>query len=153
MLSALKNRWSRRETATPWTAEEGFSLVELLVVLSIVLILSTIAVPQFLNYLDRAKRDGARVAIENIGASLDMYRLDVGRYPTQSEGLAALVKAPPNIASWNGPYLKRTAMLLDPWTREYRYKSPGDHGSYDLFSWAADNAEGGEGADRDVTSW
>jgi len=153
MLTNLSKKWCDGRKPTKWAAENGFSLVELLVVLSIILLLSTIAVPQFLNYLDRAKRDGARVAIENIGASLDMYRLDVGRYPTQSEGLSALVKPPTNVPSWNGPYLKRADMLLDPWTRQYRYKHPGDHGAYDLFTWGSDDAEGGEGTNRDVTSW
>lgn len=143
----------RRPSKVGSGSDAGFSLVELLVVLSIVLILSTIAVPQFLNYLDRAKRDSARIAIENVGASLDMFRLDVGRYPNQSEGLAALMKSPPNLSGWNGPYLKRKDMLTDPWSQPYRYKSPGDHGSYDLYSFGADNREGGEGAARDVTSW
>lgn len=136
-----------------WEADDGYSLVELLVVLSIILMLTAVAVPQFLRYLDRAKVDSARVSIENIGASLDLFRLDVGRYPTESEGLSALVKAPQNVSSWSGPYLKRSEMIVDPWTREYRYKAPGAHGEYDLFTFGADDVEGGEGANRDVRSW
>lgn len=134
-------------------SEAGFSLIELLVVLSIVLLLTTVAVPQFMRYLDRAKSDSAKVAIENIGTSLDMYRLDVGRYPTESEGLRALTSAPENLPRWNGPYLKRAGMTIDPWSREYRYAIPGKHGDYDLYSYGADAREGGEGPNKDVTSW
>lgn len=133
--------------------EDGFSLVELLVVLSIILLITTVAVPQVLRYLDRANADSARIAIENIGTSLDMFRLDVGRYPNDEEGLNALIKAPDNVARWNGPYLKRAEMIIDPWSRPYRYKFPGRHGDYDLYSFAADDAQGGEGVNKDVTSW
>src|SRR5262245_57356786 len=96
-------------------SEEGYSLVELLVVLAIIMLLGTIAVPQLLKYLDRAKQDTARAQIESLTATLDLFKLDVGRYPTQEEGLDALVAAPAALAGWNGPYLKRKEMLLDPW--------------------------------------
>ncbi len=140
------------ETHRP-QGEAGYSLVELLVALTIIVLIAGVAVPQVMRYQDRAKSDTTRVEIDNIGATLDMYRLDVGRYPTAEEGLLALVERPSDAPGWNGPYLKRRDVLLDPWGREYRYKSPGAHGDYDLYSFGGDNAEGGEGAARDIASW
>jgi general secretion pathway protein G len=134
-------------------SEEGYSLVELLVVMAIIVLLGTIAVPQLLKYLDGAKQDTARAQIESLSATLDLFKLDVGRYPTQEERLDALVTRPAELESWNGPYVKRKDMLLDPWKRTYRYKTPGEHGAYDLFSYGADDREGGEGINKDVTSW
>ena len=134
-------------------SEEGYSLVELLVVMAIIVLLGTIAVPQLLKYLDGAKQDTARAQIESLSATPDLFKLDVGRYPTQEERLDVLVTRPAELAGWNGPYVKRKDMLLDPWKRIYRYKSPGEHGDYDLFSYGADDREGGEGSSKDVTSW
>ena len=134
-------------------SDEGYSLVELLVVLAIIMLLGTIAVPQLLKYLDRAKQDTARAQIQSLTATLDLFKLDIGRYPTQEEGLDALVAAPADLSGWNGPYLKRKDMLLDPWRRTYRYKTPGEHGDYDLSSYGADDREGGDGNNKDVTSW
>lgn len=134
-------------------SEEGYSLVELLVVMAIIMLLGTIAVPQLLKYLDGAKQDTARAQIESLTSTLDLFKLDIGRYPTQEEGLEALVSAPAELAGWNGPYVKRKDMLLDPWKRTYHYKRPGDHGDYDLSSLGADDREGGDGSNRDVTSW
>lgn len=137
----------------PAAAMQGFTLVELLVVLAILVALSAVAVPQVIRYLDRARVDTARVEIENIGATLDLFRLDVGRYPTEAEGLQALVAAPAAATGWAGPYLRKADMVRDPWDRPYRYRQPGRHGTYDLYTLGADDAEGGEGADQDVTSW
>ncbi len=133
--------------------EGGFSLVELLVVLAIIVLLGTVAVPQLLKYLDKAKQDTARAQVQSLAATLDLFKLDVGRYPTQEEGLDALVVPSAGLAGWNGPYLKRKEMLLDPWRRSYRYKSPGEHGDYDLYSLGADDREGGEGINKDITNW
>src|SRR6267143_1999296 len=118
-------------------SEEGYSLVELLVVMAIIVLLGTIAVPQLLKYLDGAKQDTARAQIESLSATLDLFKLDVGRYPTQEERLDVLVTRPAELAGWNGPYVKRKDMLLDPWKRIYRYKSPGEGGSKDVTSWSA----------------
>jgi len=137
----------------PMPGEAGFTLLELLVVLAILVMVALIAVPQTIKYLDRAKADTARVAIENIGAALDLYRLDVGRYPNEAEGLIALVEPAPDVARWNGPYLKKKSMLKDPWDRAYRYQSPGQHGDFDLYSYGADDVEGGEGINQDIASW
>ncbi len=131
----------------------GFTLIELLVVLVILGLLAGLAVPQVLQYLDKARTDTARLNVENIGAALDLYRLDVGRYPNQEEGLIVLWQRPPDGQAWNGPYVRKREMLLDPWKRLYLYRFPGQHGRYDLYSLGADNAEGGEDEDQDIVSW
>jgi general secretion pathway protein G len=133
--------------------EAGFTLLELLVVLAILGMLAAFAVPQVMSYLDRAKSDSAKIQISNISTALDLYRLDVGRYPSTSEGLSGLVNRPTAADRWNGPYVKKEESLIDPWNEPYGYRSPGQHGAYDLYSLGADKAEGGEGEDRDVTSW
>ncbi len=131
----------------------GFTLVELLVVLAILGLIAAIAVPQTIGYLGRAKSNTAGIQIENLGAALDLYRLDVGRYPSDSEGLEALVSAPGDVSNWAGPYLKKESSLLDPWDKPYQYRFPGQNGEYDLFSFGADGQEGGEGENRDIVSW
>jgi general secretion pathway protein G len=131
----------------------GFTLLELLVVLVILGLLAAVATPQVLNYLARARTQSAALQIHNLGAALDLYRLDVGRYPSEEEGLTSLVQAPPALASWNGPYVKKREMLTDPWGHPYQYRIPGEHGEYDLFSVGSDNAVGGQGEKQDVTNW
>ncbi len=131
----------------------GFTLLELLVVLAILAMIATFAVPEVMKYLDRARSDSAKIQISNLSTALDLYRLDVGRYPSTSEGLTSLVTRPTAADRWNGPYVKKEESLIDPWNEPYGYRSPGQHGAYDLFSLGADKAEGGEGEDRDQTSW
>lgn len=133
--------------------ESGFTLIELLVVLAILGMIAAFVAPQVLNYLGRAKSDAAHIQIENLTGGLDLYRLDVGHYPTQNEGLDALVARPSGLPSWNGAYIKQKAVPLDPWGHPYVYKSPGEHGDYDLYSLGADDAPGGTGEDKDVTNW
>jgi general secretion pathway protein G len=132
---------------------QGFTLIELLVVLVILGLLAAFAAPQVLSYLGRAKSDAARAQVQNIASILDLYRLDVGSYPSQQDGFEALLEEPADAARWNGPYVKRRDALTDPWGRMYVYRFPGDHGAYDLYSLGADGGEGGEGEDQDVTSW
>lgn len=115
-------------------ADQGFTLIELLVVLAIIGLLATIATPQVLKHLDNAKLSTTRIQVENLSGAVDIFKLDTGRYPTNEEGLAALIKAPPSLANWNGPYIKRGASLEDPWGRPYGYKNPGDHAEVDIFS-------------------
>ena len=115
--------------------------------------LVALVTPQVLKYLGRAKTDSARIQIENLAGSLDLYRLDVGRYPNQTEGLQALVEAPTGLNTWNGPYFKQKAVPLDPWSRPYIYKIPGDHGEYDLYTLGADGTAGGTGENQDVANW
>lgn len=134
-----------------WQA--GFTLIELLVVLVILGLLASLAGPKVIGYLGGAKSDTAKLQIEEFGASLDLFKLETGRYPTSQEGLPALVQAPAGLTGWNGPYLKKKAVPKDPWGNDYRYVSPGQHGAYDLSSLGADNREGGEGENKDVTNW
>lgn len=133
--------------------QHGFTLIELLVVLVILGLLASMAGPKVISYLGGAKSDSAKLQIEEFGASLDLFKLESGRYPTSQEGLQALVQAPPGLIGWNGPYLKKKALPKDPWGNEYHYVSPGQHGLYDLSSLGADNREGGEGDNKDLTSW
>jgi len=132
---------------------QGFTLIELLVVLVILGLLASVAGPKVMNYLGGAKSDTARLQIEEFGATLDLYKLETGRYPSSQEGLQALVQQPSGVAGWNGPYLKKKSIPKDPWGNEYRYVSPGQHGNYDIISLGADNKEGGEGDNRDINSW
>lgn len=131
----------------------GFTLLELLVVLAILGLLAVIATPQVLKYLGGAKTDSARIQVQQLGATLDLYRLDVGRYPSESEGLEALVQRPADAERWNGPYVKKREMLVDPWGTGFNYRFPGQNGEYDIWSFGADGAEGGDGEDQDVVSW
>ncbi len=135
------------------SATAGFTLLELLVVLAILGMLAAFAVPQVMNYLDRARSDSAKIQVSNLSTALDLYRLDVGRYPSTGEGLVGLVTRPTAVDRWNGPYVKKEESLIDPWGEPYDYRSPGQHGAFDLFSLGADMAEGGEGENRDLTSW
>jgi general secretion pathway protein G len=139
--------------ATRRAGARGFTLIELLVVLVILGLLAAFAAPQVLSYLGRAKTDAARAQVQNIASILDLYRLDVGSYPSQQDGLDALLEEPADAPRWNGPYVKRRDALMDPWGRMYVYRFPGDHGAYDLYSLGADAGEGGDGEDQDVTSW
>jgi general secretion pathway protein G len=146
---AIKRYFARKRPI----GSAGFTLVELLVVLAILGLIAAIAVPQTIGYLGRAKSKTADIQIENLGAALDLYRLDVGRYPSDSEGLDALVNAPGDARNWAGPYLKKQSSILDPWDKPYEYRFPGQNGEYDLFSLGADGQEGGDGEDRDIVSW
>jgi general secretion pathway protein G len=131
----------------------GFTLLELLVVLVILGLLAAVATPQVLNYLSRARTQSAALQIHNLSAALDLYRLDVGHYPSEEEGLISLVEAPAATANWNGAYVKKREMLNDPWGHPYHYRIPGQHGDYDLYSLGADNAEGGVAENQDVSNW
>ena len=133
--------------------DAGFTLIELLVVLVILGLLAGLVGPQVLRYLGSAKSDTAALQIDEIGGGLDLYHLEVGRYPSTEEGLVALVSQPLNVSTWHGPYLKKQRVPQDPWGNAYRYRSPGENGGYDLYSLGADNAEGGDGENRDIVSW
>jgi general secretion pathway protein G len=113
---------------------DGFTLIELLVVLAILGLLAAIAVPQVLKYLGRAKEDVVNVQIQSLETSLDLFKLDIDRYPTSQEGLAALVQKPAGLDQWNGPYVTKANSLIDPWGRPYVYQQPGQSGDYDLYS-------------------
>ena len=131
----------------------GFTLLELLVVLGIIALLAGIVGPQVMKHMGAAKTKAARVQIEDLSAALDMYKLDVGKYPTTEQGLVALVESPSDSKRWNGPYLRKTKVPQDPWVQDYHFASPGQHGKFDLYSYGADEKEGGEGEDQDINSW
>ena len=139
-------RWTMRRS------EEGYTLVELLVVLAILGLLATIATTQVLRYFSHAKVSTAHAQIESLSSALDLYKLDIGRYPTSQEGLNALIVKQPTALNWNGPYVKKANSLADPWGHPYVYVSPGRHGEYDLSSNGADG-ETANGADPPVHSW
>ena len=130
----------------------GFTLLELLVVLAILGLLAALVGPEVLNQLGGAKSDAAKIQMKNIEAGLDLYRLDVGGYPTQEEGLRALMERPGEADRWRGPYLKSADGLKDPWGQPYQYRRPGRAGDYDIYSFGADRAEGGNGDDADIYS-
>ncbi len=132
--------------------ESGFSLIELIVVLVLLGALVAVVAPNLMTRGGDAKSDVARLGLSRLEGSLDMFYFDVGRYPTTREGLEALVMDP-DAASWRGPYLKSRRSLIDPWGKQFQYRSPGENGDYDLWSTGADGLPGGEGNNADVTSW
>ena len=133
--------------------DAGYTLVELLVVVAILGLLTLIATPFVLHYLDTAKVSTARTEIANIAAGLDLFKIDIGRYPTTEEGLDALMKAPAGVDNWNGPYIKKTAGLKDPWGRPYLYRSPGQHGEFDIYSYGAKGEAAASGEKPEVANW
>jgi len=144
-------RGSRLVTAL--RSQGGFSLIELLVVIIILGLIVGLVGPRLFGRVGQSKQATARAQIELLGAALDQYRLDVGAYPATALGLPALVQNP-NVANWNGPYLKKNVLPMDPWGKPYLYKCcPGDHGDYDIWSLGADGAPGGEGENADIASW
>ena len=133
--------------------EAGFTLVEILVVITIIGLIMALVGPRVLNYLAESKVKAARIQVESFASSLDLFYLDAGRYPTTSEGLAGLAQRPGGIDAWNGPYLRTGAVPNDPWGRPYIYKSPGEHGPYDIISYGSDGQQGGTGTAADIESW
>lgn len=127
----------------------GFTLIELLVVLAILTLLAGLVGPRVLNQLGGAKSKTTAVQIADLDKSLELFKLDVGRYPASEEGLEALVKRPGNVNGWTGPYLKG-GVPTDPWGRAYRYANPGPNGGIEILSLGADGAPGGDGENADI---
>lgn len=133
--------------------QKGFTLIELLVVIIVLGLLVGLVGPRLFGRVGQSKQAVARAQIELLSAGLDQYRLDVGAYPATAQGLDSLARNP-GVSNWNGPYLKKPAIPKDPWGNPYYYRCcPGDHGDYDLWSYGADSAPGGEGENADITSW
>jgi general secretion pathway protein G len=148
MTRLSRPKWLRRRRD-----DGGFTLLEMLVVLAIMGLLAAIIAPQVLKYLGSSKTQTAKVQVQNVDAALQLFRLDVGRFPTQDEGLNALVTAPPTAPGWNGPYLQKSSPLIDPWGNAYVYRNPGKHAEVDVYSLGSDRAEGGTGEAADVGNW
>jgi general secretion pathway protein G len=132
--------------------KRGFTLVELLVVLSIIALLVSLVGPAVFKHLSPAKRSVARAQIEIFDSALESFYVDNGRFPNNSEGLDALRTAPSGLKKWNGPYLKKE-VPNDPWGNPYIYRSPGRNGGYEVVSYGADGVEGGTGDNADINSW
>lgn len=133
--------------------QAGFTLIELMVVVVILAILAAIAVPMLMDRPDEAREVKVKQDISALSSSLQLYKLDNFRYPTTDQGLEALASEPtsePLPKNWK-PYMER--LPKDPWGNDYLYLSPGEHGSFDVFSYGADGMEGGEGADADLGNW
>jgi general secretion pathway protein G len=148
----MNGRTARRKVAKR-RGERGFTLVEILVVITIIGLIMGLVGPRVLNYLTESKAKAAKIQIESFSSALDLYFLDNGRYPSGSEGLTALVQRPGSTMTWNGPYLKGAVVPNDPWGNPYVYRAPGQHGTYDIISYGADGQEGGTGAAADIASW
>jgi general secretion pathway protein G len=133
--------------------EDGFTLIEILVVITIIGLLMSLVGPRVLNYLSESKVKAATIQIQSFASSLDLFYLDLGHYPTTAEGLAALVQPPAGETGWNGPYLAKGFVPNDPWGRPYSYRSPSEHGPYEIVSLGSSGKEGGSGTAVAIKSW
>lgn len=133
-------------------AQRGMTLIEILVVLTLIGIIMGIVAGNFIGRGEEAKVKAAKIEMSQISQALDLFKLEVGRYPTTQEGLQALVSSPTGVSNWNGPYWKKNALPKDPWGNDYRYNSPAASAPYEIVSLGADGKEGGEGVNRDISS-
>lgn len=130
--------------------EQGVTLLEVLIVIMIMGFIATLGSIQLTKYFSRARADAARLQMNEVGIALDLFKLDVGRYPSNAEGLDALLKSGSTINGWRGPYLKRDSILKDPWGRAYRYSTSTETSGYRLVSLGNDGQQGGEGDNADI---
>jgi general secretion pathway protein G len=145
-IAAARRRRSRVH------GQRGFTLVEMLVVITIIGLIMSLVGPRVLNYLGESKVKAAKIQIQSFSSALDLFYLDAGRYPSTSEGLAALVKPAAGLATWNGPYVKGGVLPNDPWGKPYIYRSPGERSAYEIVSYGSDGQEGGTGAAADIST-
>ncbi len=148
---------TKRRAAGGWDgrsrrAMRGLTFIEMMVVLAIIGLLLALVGPQFIGQVGKAEVQAARQQIQLLETALDTLRLDVGRYPTTQEGLEALRARPFGQDRWDGPYLKKN-VPPDPWGNAYVYRSPGNNGPYDLFSFGADGQQGGDAEGKDIGNW
>jgi general secretion pathway protein G len=132
--------------------QRGFTLVEMLVVITIIGLIMALVGPRVLNYLSESKVKAAKIQIQSFSSALDLFYLDEGRYPSTAEGLVALVKPVAGLTAWNGPYLRSGVVPDDPWGKPYAYRSPGERSSYEIISFGSDGQEGGTGTASDISS-
>ncbi|HTZ00393.1 MAG TPA: type II secretion system major pseudopilin GspG [Rhodocyclaceae bacterium] len=142
----------RRSSEFVVAAGRGFTLLELLVVMVIIGLLAGYVGPRYFSQIGKSEVKAARAQIDALEKALDQYRLDTGHYPTTEDGLAALMTKPSNETKWDGPYLKKD-VPVDPWGNPYVFKSPGEHGDFDLLSYGKDGQPGGTGEAADITNW
>lgn len=131
----------------------GFTLLELMVVLLILTLLASIAAPAVMKHLSKAKNQTAKIQVSSLASAVDFFHIDLGRYPTQTEGLRALIESPANEPHWDGPYVKKADALVDPWGRPYLYRFPGAHGAFDVYTLGEAGVEGGTGNAGAVGNW
>ena len=132
--------------------QRGFTLVEILVVITIIGLIMGLVGPRVLNYLSESKVKAAKIQIQSFTSALELFYLDAGRYPTTSEGLGVLVKSTGGLSAWNGPYLKGGSVPNDPWGKAYMYRSPGERAPFEIVSYGADGVEGGTGIAADIST-
>jgi general secretion pathway protein G len=151
ILAARTQEGSAQDRFEPDAGQQGFTLVEMLVVITIIGLIMGLIGPRVLNYLSESKVKTAKIQLQSFASALDLFYLDAGRFPSTSEGLMALVRQTPGVAAWNGPYLKGGNVPKDPWNNGYLYRSPGEHAPYDIISYGADGQEGGSGVAADIS--
>jgi general secretion pathway protein G len=151
MIPAPPRLWFRRYIRSP--ASAGFTLIEMLVVLTIISLILGLVGPRVLNYLGESRVKAAKLQIESFGSALDLFYLDAGRYPSSAEGLAALVQRPTGVEIWNGPYVKGGRLPSDPWGHAYLYRAPVENSPpYEIVSFGSDGREGGTGTASDLSN-
>ncbi len=152
MMKRRRGTDERGFTPLRRTARNGFTLMEMLVVLVVIGLIAAVAIPQVMRLLESAKHKAARIQLETVSQSLNYYQLDTGGFPTTEQGLKALWQAPGQNDAWNGPYVRQERQLLDPWGHAFVYRAPGQSGDYDLVSLGSDGKEGGTGDDADLSA-
>ena len=141
-----------KQRRSPRSREHGFTLVEILVVITIIALIMSLVGPRVLNYLTESKVKAAKIQMQSFSSALDLLYLDTGRYPSSAEGLNTLVKPTSAMGGWNGPYLKGGSVPNDPWGKPYVYRSPTERSKFEIMSYGADGQEGGTGTAADITS-
>lgn len=144
----MKNRLKLRLLKTG-----GFTLLELLIVMIIIGLLAALIGPKMIGRVGESRQTVAKQQIEGFSSALEMYKLDTAKYPTQEQGMEALIAQPQGVINWKGSYLKKKLIPKDPWGNNYIYTYPGEHGDYDIISYGADGKSGGDGEEKDVLSW